>query len=343
MANAIRPAPFKPYRTLEIEAYSELIEDYELISEQGASARVYGRKQSGGAETRASKRRKTCEETPVTEPCIFKAQIVVAQHLDLRDGNGPGSHWMSVQIDESQTRQQEPRLWRILDDVFAGKGVPSARVLDHLRQMTTHSFCGEVKALTRAASIDATPVLKDAFFVETEHPEVYLGVFKQVRARTMEREARGGRAVHLLADPQFWRALVAQIRAMAADGLAHLDMNPGNIVVSPTLPIPVQFIDWAEAWRPGLHLPYADDVKPEEQKAMATQWRLTIMVQHLLKTWNIESMKKLEVFTETVLPRIRALLIKEQEKCAALAATHLKPGSDMARLYKTALYYCHRE
>jgi len=151
------------------------------------------------------------------------------------------------------------------------------------------------------------------------------------------------KTIQVMRERTFWRAMVRSMQNLAENGLAHLDMNPGNLVVTRGLPIPVQVIDLAEAYRPGNHLPFRDDVSEEDKTKTKRQWRLTIMAQHLVKTWTQEGMRDNEGFNTWILPRMNELMMEQQELCKVLMESTLLPGTNISNLYNTALYYFHRD
>jgi hypothetical protein len=227
---------------------------------------------------------------------------------------------------------------KIISSIFKGCAKMYERHFDTLCELTTHDFEGEIEALLSASRVDATPPVRDVFYVRTDFDKVRLGVFIQSRARTLESEAAGGDVAAYMAQPRTWRAITAQMRVLAQNGMAHLDLNPGNLVVTRGLPRPVQVIDLANALRSSDHIPLYKDTTDAERAQLGTQWRMALMAQHLLRMWNIPSMRARDVFTEKLLPRIRELVQVEQDKCDALLARYLVPGQSPAQFYEVNLY-----
>ncbi len=119
--------------------------------------------------------------------------------------------------------------------------------------------------------------------------------------------------------------------------MAHLDLNPGNLVVTRGLPGRCRSLIWPT--RCGLRtIPLYKDTTDAERAQLGTQWRMALMAQHLLRMWNIPSMRARDVFTEKLLPRIRELVQVEQDKCDALLARYLVPGQSPAQFYEVNLY-----
>ena len=325
------------HRMLDTDTFLEILrENYiPLSKEQGRSARVYLHKSMDFVPrahvTRQNKRKRFVEKK--VERLILKAQICVWYKQT----------WMSVQfmeheLDEGETLETMRMRQQIIESIFNGCARENKKHFATLCELSTHNFEGEVEALVEASRFDATPPVRDVFYVRTDWENVRLGVFIQHHARTLAREAGEDGLVAYMAQERTWRALTAQMRALAHHGLAHLDLNPGNLVVTRGLPRPVQVIDMANALRPSDHLPVREECSKAERTELGDQWRMTIMAQHLLRMWNVPAMREKSAFIEKLLPRMRELVQCEQDKCDALLARHLIPGKSPAQFYNVSLY-----
>lgn len=334
--SGVRPrAP--THRMLNTDTFLDILRSnyLPLTKEQGRSARVYLHKSMEPIPpahlTRQNKRKRFSENK--VERLVLKAQICVWYK----------EAWMSVQfmeheLDEGETLETMRLRQRVIDSIFNGCAKANAHHFATLCELSTHDFEGEVEALVEASRVDATPPVRDVFYVRTDCEKVRLGVFIQHHARTLAREAGEDGVVVYMAQDRTWRALTAQMRVLATHGLAHLDLNPGNLVVTRGLPRPVQVIDLANALRPSDHFPVREACTKAERAELGNQWRMTIMAQHLLRMWNVPAMREKSEFIEKLLPRMRELVQGEQDKCDALLARHLVPGKSPAEYYNVSLY-----
>jgi hypothetical protein len=330
-------ARHRTHRMVETDTFLEMLRNdfVPLGKEHGRSARVYMHKTMEPMPrphlTRQNKRKRLSVNK--VERLVLKAQICVWY----KDA------WMSVQImehelDDGETPETLRARQQIIESIFNGSVKAHEHNFNTLCELTTHDFEGEVEALVDASRVDATPPVRDVFYARTDCDRVRIGVFIQHYSRTLEHEAGEEGVVKYMAQERTWRALVAQMRVLAAHGLAHLDLNPGNLVVTRGLPRPVQVIDLANALRPSDHLPVHKECSKAERAELGNQWRMTIMAQHLMRMWNVPAMRRDSVFMESLLPRMRELVHSEQDKCDALLARHVVPGQSLAEFYNVTLY-----
>ena len=176
-----------------------------------------------------------------TQAVIFKQQCLI-RVPDSRTGK---SEYYSVQINDPDSSAHRDNLVALFTTgkVSAKSRLAAKRRLANVAKVSaetaTHSFAAEIAALEAASEAGVSPRLLDWWIVDTGHG-VALGVYKQEKAPRGLDALTPCELSHYMIT-KGCRPFVELIRACARAGVAHLDLNPSNIVLIDDSP---QLIDF---------------------------------------------------------------------------------------------------
>lgn len=334
-----KPDPSFGFRKVAIDVFErEFLPNFDraACNTEGRSARIYKTSTSiAGTKRKRGEAAARAPEHPLyPEACVLKVQLLVLCGSKLRSVQ----FFENERMRDDESERDYTKRCRIINDIFHGRAAKHADHFDMFRELSTHEFAGEVKALRRAVESEITPPLHDAFLVKTDSDSMYLGCTVQSLGRPFIEVYEKVGIVQPLVDERNWGGLLIQMQAMARAGLAHLDINPGNLLVRRGHERPIQLIDFADALRPSHHFPFHDQVTKSDRDKLGALWRYLLMAIHLKRMWNTKSMKSLDGFTDILLPRMHKLVQKLSEKYLQAARQFLVPGTDAHALCDVFLY-----
>jgi hypothetical protein len=205
--------------------------------------------------------------------------------------------------------------------------------LSNLRQCTTHKWTEEARALFMVSNT-CTPELHDAYFVKTVHDDIRLGVTLQTEAETFPSNLT--KALEIFCNPKVRRSFLRVLRLLSENGMAHLDLNFDNLVLTTHPTQPVMVIDLAAVYRVPSHVHLRSDATESDAKAWAQEWRYTLMIMHLLRSWKVLSGDAL--FDNTVRPAFEKELKAARSRTDALVKVLVRPGTSLKKIYDIEIW-----
>jgi hypothetical protein len=142
--------------------------------------------------------------------------------------------------------------------------------------------------------------------------------------------------LEIFCNPKVRRSFLRVLRLLSENGMAHLDLNFDNLVLTTHPTQPVMVIDLAAVYRVPSHVHLRSDATESDAKAWAQEWRYTLMILHLLRSWKVLSGDAL--FDNTVRPAFEKELKAARSRTDALAKVLVRPGTSLKKIYDIEIW-----